>query len=42
LAEELGTALLLVVLTDGTWIWDEQAGGFDAASTAVPAALAGA
>lgn len=30
---------ILPVVTEGTWEWDEEASGFDAASTAVPPAL---
>lgn len=37
-----GPDQVLPVLTDGTWVWDDETGDFDlAASTAVPAALVG-
>jgi WD40 repeat protein len=33
---------MLVVVTDGTWVWDSAVGGFAATATAVPAALVAA
>ena len=37
--EARGTANVLVVLTEGTWLWDGPTGRFDPRSTAVPPAL---